>query len=122
MMHGMTALMTEPVAAALIVIDEARGASLTQVARATRRSPSTIQRALDRLLDAGLVVREETSGRLKIAQNVPHRAVRELAEWQLGDAQCQSLVRRVHVDLPAMWPNVRRRSIRSGSGQPGARR
>jgi DNA-binding transcriptional ArsR family regulator len=90
MMHGMTALMTEPVAAALIVIDEARGASLTQVARATRRSPSTIQRALDRLLDAGLVVREEPRGRFTIAQNVPHRAVRELAEWQLGDAQCQA--------------------------------
>jgi uncharacterized protein len=102
----MTTLLSKPVAATVVAIDESGGANLTDLARATQRSISTIQRAVDRLVDAGAVIHESPRGRLTFRDDVPRRALRELAEWQLGDAGVRDIVRRVHVDLPAMWPRI----------------
>jgi len=102
----MATLLSKPVAATVVAIDESGGASLTDLARATQRSVSTIQRAVNRLVDAGAVTRESPRGRLRFRADVPRRAMRELAEWQLGEAAVRQIVRRVHVDLPAMWPRI----------------
>ena len=102
----MTTLLSMPVAATVIAIDESGGASLTDVARATRRSVSTIQRAVDRLVDVGVITHERPRGRLVFRDDVPRQAIRELAAWQLGDEGIRDIVHRVHVDLPAMWPRI----------------
>lgn len=80
----MTSLLTEPVASALLVVDETGGATLTEISRATGKPLSTIQRAVDTLVAASVLVREAPRGRLRFAATAPRRALRELAEWRLG--------------------------------------
>ena len=48
----MSTLMTEPAAAALIVVDETSRATLSEIARVNGKPLSTVQRAVDDLLDA----------------------------------------------------------------------
>ncbi len=102
----MSNLFRKPVAAVIVATDESGGAGLTDLARATQMSISTIQRAMDRLLDAEILCREGPRGRFTFREDAPRRAVRELADWQLGDAAVQDIIHRVRVDLPAMWPRV----------------
>lgn len=80
----MTSLLTEPVASALLVVDDTDGATLTEISRATGKPLSTIQRAVDTLVAASVLVREAPRGRLRFADAAPRRALRELAEWRLG--------------------------------------
>jgi predicted nucleotidyltransferase len=79
-------LITEPAAASLLVLDETGGATLSEIARATGRQVSTIQRALEGLADSGVVAREFPRGRFVISGEAPRKALRELAEWRLGAA------------------------------------
>ena len=79
----MTSLLTEPVASALLVVDETGGATLTEISRATGKPLSTIQRAVDTLVAASVLVREAPRGRLRFAAGAPRHALRELAEWRL---------------------------------------
>ena len=79
----MTALLTEPVASALLVVDATGGATLTEISRATGKPLSTIQRSVDSLAAAGVLVRESPRGRWRFSAGAPRRALRELAEWRL---------------------------------------
>ncbi len=81
----MAALLSEPVAATLVALDEADGATLTEIAQASGRALSTIQRAVDGLLTAKVVVRTAPRGEFRYADGAPRRALRQLAEWSLGD-------------------------------------
>ena len=62
----MKSLLTEPVASTLLVIDETGGASLTEISRATGKSLSTVQRAVNGLAEAGVLVREARRGAMAI--------------------------------------------------------
>ena len=80
----MTSLLTEPVASALLVVDATGGATLTEISRATGKPLSTIQRAVDTLVAASVLVRDTPRGRWRFATDAPRHALRELAEWRLG--------------------------------------
>ena len=84
MLAVMASLLTNPVAATLLVLDETDGATLTEIARSAGKPLSTIQRAVDRLVRAHVVVRDSPRGRLRYAPDAPRHALRELAEWRLG--------------------------------------
>jgi hypothetical protein len=85
------ALLTEPTAAALLVIDRTGGATLTEIATASGRALSTMQRAVDALIDSGIVERESPRGRLRFSADAPRGALRDLAAWRLGHKGAQSL-------------------------------
>ncbi len=89
----MRPLLSEPVATTLLVIDERGGATLTEISRATGKSVSTIQRAVNGLVDAGVLVRERPRGRWRFSVDAPRRALREMAEWRLGAASAGSVTR-----------------------------
>jgi DNA-binding transcriptional ArsR family regulator len=85
-------LLTEPVATALLVIDQADGATLTEIARASGKALSTMQRAVDALIDAGVVERESPRGRIRFSSQAPRLALRDLAAWRMGEARTQALI------------------------------
>ena len=87
--------MTEPVAAAIIALDASGGASLTELARATGRPISTIQRAVEALEKADVVVRPTPRGTISISAAAPRHALRELAEWRIGVEPAEVIVRRL---------------------------
>ena len=87
----MRPLLSEPVATTLLVVYERGGATLTEISRATGKSLSTIQRAVNGLVDAGVLVRERPRGRWRFAAGAPRRALREMAEWQLGAVSAPSI-------------------------------
>jgi predicted nucleotidyltransferase/predicted transcriptional regulator len=89
----MDRLMTEPVASALIALDESDEATLTQIAHASGRSLSTVQRAIAGLTDAGVVMRTSPRGPYRFTDAAPRRALRDLAEWRLGAARTQAIAR-----------------------------
>lgn len=91
--------MTEPVAAALIALDEADEATLTEIARATDRSVSTVERAMTGLAAAGAVTRVSARGfghRGPQRRGPPllHPAPREQAEEGALDADERTLARK----------------------------
>jgi len=100
MLIDMTTLLTEPAAATLLALGETDGATLSQLARVTGRSTSTIQRAIGGLLDAGVVIRDSPRGPLRMSPDAPYRALRELAEWQLGTAASRRIRREARVEVP----------------------
>lgn len=102
----MTSLLTAPVAAALVAIDEAGGATLTEIARAAGKPVSTIQRSVQGLVGAGVLVRESPRGRLVFAPDAPRRALRELADWRLGTADTTRLGRPARAPASVPWPRV----------------
>lgn len=87
----MSSLLTEPVASALVALDEADEATLTQIARATGRSVSTVQRAMTGLAEAGVATRVIARGPFRFIESAPRRALRELAEWRLGPARTDAI-------------------------------
>ena len=101
--------MTEPVAMTLVALDESDEATLTQIAQASGRPLSTIQRATTALTKAGVITRTSQRGRFRFADKAPRRALRELAEWQLGAARTAAITR---------W--VRRNDDASGFHRPPA--
>lgn len=93
MLSAMQSILTEPAASTLLVLDEMGGATLTEIARTTGRPLSTIQRAVNGLVGAGVLVRETPRGRWRFSAEAPRRALRELAEWRLGTAAAGSITR-----------------------------
>jgi predicted nucleotidyltransferase len=92
---AMSTLITEPAAAALIVVDETDRATLSQIARVSRKPLSTIQRAVDGLLDAGVLRRQSPRAPVGFATGVPRDALRRLAEWRLGARVVGELLKRI---------------------------
>lgn len=106
MLPAMQSILTEPAASTLLVLDEMGGATLTEIARMTGRPLSTIQRAVNGLVDANVVVRETPRGRLRFTTEAPRHALRELAEWRLGKKNADSIARAARIGLPASWPSA----------------
>jgi len=77
------ALITEPVASTVVVLDDRDSATLTEISRATGKPLTTIQRAMQAMAAADIVVRDAPRGRWRFAAAAPRRALRELAEWHL---------------------------------------
>ncbi len=88
--------MTEPAASTLIVVDETDKATLSEIARVTRRPLSTIQRAVDGLLDAGILHRPSPRAPVRFATSAPRDALRRLADWRLGARAVADLLERVN--------------------------
>lgn len=112
----MKPVLTRPAASAVIVVDEARGASMSEIARVSGLALSTIQRAVDGLVEGQVLRRTTARGPLVFRPDAPKRALRELAEWTLGGAVVRAFVetardlRETHVgNLP---PTVKSRVIR----------
>lgn len=91
MLPPMKQVLTEPAASAVIVIDEAEGASMSEVARASGRALSTIQRGVEGLVAGGVIRRTTPRGPLMFRPDAPRRALRELADWTLGRQRAASL-------------------------------
>lgn len=87
----MNGLLAESTAAVLICLDETGGARLTEIATATGKSLSTLQRVVHGLLRAGVLQRETPRGRLLFATDAPRQALRDVAEWRLGPVRTQDL-------------------------------
>lgn len=98
----MNSILTEPAAATLLVIDAANSATLTEIARATNRPLSTIQRAVEGLVNAGVLVRETARGPLRFTGGAPRKALRELARWRLGADSAGKITRAAQ----ARWPSA----------------
>jgi hypothetical protein len=97
MLPAMQSILTEPAASTLLVLDAMDGATLTEIARTTGRPLSTIQRAVNGLVDANVVVRETPRGRLRFTPEAPRHALRELAEWRLGKKDADRIARAARV-------------------------
>lgn len=112
----MTSILTEPVAATVVVLDATGGSTLSEIARATGRSVSTIQRAIDRLVDARVVERQTPRGPLSFTADAPRQALRDLAEWRLGGKRVESLLRDAHaagrLDWSAAPRSITSRTVR----------
>lgn len=108
--------LTEPAAAAVIVIDEAGGASLSDLARASGRALSTMQRGIASLIAGGVVRRTTPRGPLVFRPDAPTRALREVAEWTLGRGRTRSLTDAAAglkgKRAGALPPTVRGRAVR----------
>ena len=81
----MSSVLTPTAASALIVIDELGAASLTDIARIGGRALSTVQRAAGTLVSANVLAREWERGPFVFAPGAPRSALRELADWTLGE-------------------------------------
>jgi predicted nucleotidyltransferase len=111
----MSAVLTEPAANALIVVDEMGEATLSDIARATGRPMSTVQRAVDGLLDAKVLSRIARRGPVSFAPDAPRQALRDLAAWRIGSANADALAHRAHGSTPSSYsppPTVRNPAIR----------
>ncbi len=96
----MSTLITEPAAAALIVIDESGGATLSEIARVTSKPLSTIQRAVDGLIESGVLRRPASRGPVSFAATTPRESLRRLAEWRLGAARVNEMLERIQRPRP----------------------
>jgi uncharacterized protein len=111
----MTAVVTEPAANALIVIDEMGEATLSDIARLTGKPVSTVQRAVDGLIDAKVLTRRSPRGPLCFAAEAPRQALRDLAVWRLGLQDAEAIADRVHGASAGAFappPTVRNPAIR----------
>ncbi len=91
MMRAMKPILSEAAASAVVVIDEAGGATLSEVARASGKAISTVQRAVDALVGMGAIRRISPRGALVFRPDAPKGALRELADWTLGPRRVQVL-------------------------------
>ena len=116
MLTNVKSILTEPAAAAVIVIDEAQGASMTEIAELSHRPLTTIQRTIERLVDGGILRRTTPRGPIVFRPDAPKGALRELADWTLG----RSRARHLAVDAGSlrasragrMPPTVKGRTVR----------
>lgn len=112
---SMSTVVTDPAASALIVIDEIGHATLSDIASLTGKPMSTVQRAVDGLLDAKVLTRSSPRGPVSFAPDAPRRALREVAAWRLGDATAEAIASRVHGRSASSFPTpatVRNPAIR----------
>lgn len=93
---GMSTIVTEPAANALIVVDEIGQATLSDIARLSGKPMSTIQRAVDGLLEAKVLTRATSRGPVAFAPDAPRQALRDLAGWRLGAATAEAIASRAH--------------------------
>jgi uncharacterized protein len=112
----MTALLSEPAAALLLVIDEMGGTTLTEAATALGKSLSTVQRSAEGLLKSNAIHRSGPRGRLVMAPNAPRHALRELARWRLGPDRTNEIV------IAARYLRAGGRSLPSTIKEPEIRR
>jgi predicted nucleotidyltransferase len=98
---AMSTVITEPGAAALVVVDETNRATLSEIARVTRKPLSSVQRAVDGLLEAGVLRRPSPRGPVSFASGAPRDALRTLAEWRLGARVVGEILERVQDVDPA---------------------
>lgn len=111
----MKAAFSDPVASVILVVDEINGATLTEIASATGKQLSTVQRSVDGLLRAKVLYRTGPRARLALAQDVPRQALREVAKWRLGANRAAELIIAAHYlrsggrTLP---PSIRKAEIR----------
>jgi uncharacterized protein len=113
--RGVSTIVTEPAANALIVVDEIGQATLSDIARWTGKPMSTVQRAVDGLIDAKVLMRASPRGPVAFAADAPRQALRDLAGWRLGAAQADSIADRVRGrsgDAYPAPPTVRNAAIR----------
>lgn len=116
MLSSVRPILTEPAATAIIVIDQAGGASLSQIARTSERALSTVQRAVERLIAGGVLRHTTPRGPLVFRPDAPKQSLTELARWTLGKARASELTdaakslkaKRVD-DLP---PTIKSRAVR----------
>ena len=90
-MTVMSAILTPSAASALIIVDELGSATLTDLARLSGRSLSTVQRAVSSLEKAGVLRREWGRGPYAFGPGTPRPALRRLADWTLGPEQLAAL-------------------------------
>jgi predicted nucleotidyltransferase len=81
----MRTFLSEPAAGLVLVLDATGSASLTEIATATGKSLSTVQRAVEGLVRSNVVRRTGPRGRLVLAPDAPREAIREVARWSLGE-------------------------------------
>lgn len=111
----MPAVVTEPAANALIVVDEMGQATLSDIARLSAKPMSTVQRAVDGLLVAKVLTRTSPRGPVCFAPDAPRQALRDLASWRLGAAKAEAIANRAkgQADTPFPTPpTVRNPAIR----------
>ena len=112
----MPSVLTEPVASAIIVLDEAGRATLSEIARASGKAVSTVQRAVGTLEQDDLVRRETPRGAIVFRPGAPRRALRELADWALGRRKARLLAKAARPlveDRPDVPPTIRDPHIRA---------
>jgi len=90
----MSTVVTEPAANALIVVDEMGQATLSDIARLTGKPMSSVQRAVDGLIDAKVLMRASPRGPVCFAGEAPRQALRDLATWRLGAATAEAITNR----------------------------
>lgn len=112
MLIAMATLLTEPTASTLIVLDAVEQATLTEIARATGKPLSTIQRAVDGLLVARILERESPRGPVQFSADAPRRALRELAEWCLGADTAARIASSLLQDSRSNWDTTVPSTIR----------
>lgn len=116
MLAQMKPILTEPAASALVVVDAAGGATMSEIARASSRPLSTIQRGIASLIVGGILRRTTPRGPLVFRPDAPKQALREVAEWTLGRSRSRELtdaaaaLRGRRGD--ALPPTVRSRAVR----------
>lgn len=87
----MPSVLSDPLAATVIVVDASGGATLTDIALVSEKPISTVQRAIDALERDGIVRRESPRGALVFRPDAPRRAMRELADWCVGRSRSRQL-------------------------------
>lgn len=80
----MTSVVSESLAAVVIVLDETNRATLTEIAKLAEMPVSTVQRAVQTLEADGVVRREGHRGPILFRPSAPRAALREVADWSLG--------------------------------------
>lgn len=89
----MNALLSTPQAMTVIVVDEGRGATMSEVSRVSGLGLSTVQRALERLVGAGILRRTTPRGPFMFRPDAPRESLRELADWSLGVQRAAEVAR-----------------------------
>jgi predicted nucleotidyltransferase len=89
----MTSIFSEPLAAAIVVLDETGRATLTDIAKVAGRTVSTIQRAVQALEAQEVVRREAPRGPIVFRPGAPRAALREIAGWSLGRRRANALAK-----------------------------
>jgi predicted nucleotidyltransferase len=112
----MTSVLSEPLAAAVVVLDEIGRAKLTDMAKAAAMPISTIQRAVQTLEADELVRRESRRGPIVFRPGAPRAALREVADWTLGRNRAAEVARAARMlaqQQPAIPTTIRDPLIRA---------
>lgn len=91
MLAAVTSFLTPTAASALVIVDELDSASLTDIARLSGRSLSTVQRAVSTLAQAGILRREWERGPYTFGPGTPRASLRNVADWTLGPRELSEL-------------------------------